>query len=585
MKLIHTEVIGNESKGLYFELNLYFNDNKFDGERGYYLEAIPVKIGEDGLIAMRFEEISKRELFMRAKRETEAKLKEVTELLIKSKYEILEDIENEDEYMKILKDYIEGASYIDILDKKFERDENIPKSRRNDRKKNDGDKDFEPVESSDYTFESIAGLKEVKEELYEIVDAVKNKDKYIAMDAKVPRGVLLYGPPGTGKTLIGKALSNETNSKFFYVAGSEFTEKYVGVGAKRVRDLFKKARKESPSIVFIDEIDAIGSSRTVEGNNEKDQTLNQLLVEMDGFNENNDVIVMATTNRINLLDSALTRPGRFNRHIYIGNPDLESRKELFAIHTKKKPLDECVDLEKMAKKTNGFSGAHIENIANESALIAIRNDRTKITQDDMDEALEKVIGGLKSKTTKLIEKEKQMVSYHEAGHALLGIKLGINKIQKISIIPHGEALGFVISLPEEDRFLSTKEDLENRLKMILAGRVAEEVKFGSYTNGASNDLQKATNIAMNMVCTYGMSDEIGLIAREMPRIDKLTEVEMKAVNNILMKAYKDTKAIILEDMERLTKIAEYLIENEEMSIEDLELLFENDLEMVSAIKM
>lgn len=580
MKLKHHEVFGDRKEGLFFEISIFFNDNKSIGERGYYLDLVPVELSEDGMLISRHSEVSKRVMVIKTRKESETKLKEAIHILDKEKQNTLKTIKENPEIASMHK------IYKNISKDNFGLFGDISSGNKNDipgimNKIKGEDKVFKAEKKPSVRFEDVAGLKEVKEELYEIVDSVKNKEKYEKMGAKLPRGILLYGPPGTGKTYIGKALAGETNSKFFYVTGSEFTEKYVGVGAKRVRDLFEKARKESPSIIFIDEIDAIGGKRSSESNNEKDQTLNQILTEMDGFKDTSDVIVIGATNRIELLDSALKRAGRFDKHIYLGNPDLESRKELFKIHTKNKPLDEGVDLDNLAKKTHGFSGADIENIANESALIAIRENRENISQNNMEDALEKVIGGLKSRSTKLREQEKQIVSYHEAGHALIGIKLGINKVQKISIIPHGQALGFVINLPEEDKFLSTKSDLEDELKMILAGRVAEEVKFGYYSTGASNDLQKATKIALNMVCRYGMNEDTGLMVREVSSIDKLTDIERASVNKILNQAYEETKKMLTEDMPRLSKMAEYLIENEEMDTEDLETLFKDDLEMVS----
>ena len=350
------------------------------------------------------------------------------------------------------------------------------------------------------TFIDVAGLDEVKEELFEIVDFMKNPDKYKKMGAKIPKGVLFYGPPGTGKTLLASAVAGETNSSFFNVTGSEFVEKYVGVGAKRVRTLFEKARKEAPSIIFIDEIDAIGAKRHLESNNEKDQTLNQLLVEMDGFNKDSNVIIVGATNRLDLLDEALLRPGRFDRHIHIGSPNFHTRHEILKVHTNNKPLDPSVDLELLAKKTHGFNGAHLSNIANEAAIFAVRDNSPIITAVHFDKALERVIAGLESKNSTLIEKEKEIVSYHEAGHALVSNILGICPIQKISIVPRGEALGYVLQLPDEDRYIYTKEELIGKIKILLAGKASEEVIFNHQSTGAKDDLKKVTDIANQMVC-------------------------------------------------------------------------------------
>ena len=300
------------------------------------------------------------------------------------------------------------------------------------------------------TFCDVAGLEEVKEELFEIVDFMKFPDKYKKMGAKIPKGVLFYGPPGTGKTLLASAVAGETNSSFFNVTGSEFVEKYVGVGAKRVRTLFEKARKEAPSIIFIDEIDAIGAKRHLESNNEKDQTLNQLLVEMDGFTKDSNVIIIGATNRLDLLDEALLRPGRFDRHVHIGAPNYHTRYEILKVHTNNKPIAPSVNLETLAKKTHGFNGAHLANIANEAAIFAVRDNSDVITEVHFDKALERVIAGLESKNSTLIEKEKKIVSYHEAGHALVSDLVGICPIQKISIVPRGQALGYVLQLPDED---------------------------------------------------------------------------------------------------------------------------------------
>lgn len=579
MNIKEVVTFGREDKGIFFEAILIFDNESRDRRQGYYLKLIPVEVTKSKKVIKRYHELSRTRLVLEAERESKTSFKEACYIRDKIVDDLLKEIDESSELIQGIEMHMENLG---------ERDDSM--DRRGDglggrARTEEREKEFVAQKDSNLKFSDVAGLKEVKEELYEIVDSVKNKAKYEKMGAKLPRGILFYGPPGTGKTLLAKALAGETKSRFFYVAGSEFTEKYVGVGAQRVRKLFDKARKQAPSIIFIDEIDSIGAQRNSDTNSEKDQTLNQLLTEMDGFKDCKDVVVIGATNRLDLLDDALKRAGRFNKHVYIGNPDLESRKELFEIHTKNKPLDENVDLETLAKKTHGFNGADIENIANESALLAIREDRETISQENLEDALEKVIGGLKSSSKKLREQEKQIVSYHEAGHALVGMKLGVNKIQKISIIPHGQALGFVISLPEEDRYLYTKEDLENKLKGLLAGRVAEEVKFGHYSTGASDDLKKATRIAVSMVCDYGMNEEAGLITRDISSIDKLTDIEKASVNKILNTAYEETKNMLISNMDRLEKIAEYLFENEEMDIKDMDALFKDDMEMASFISV
>lgn len=576
MERIESVIVGCEKNEIFFEFVLLFNKNKEEGERGYYLKLIPVELSQSKKIKRRYIDASNNILILATNRESLTKLKEARMIRDSHVERIEEEIKENSEFIEEIKVFIEQEKEReDYLDSRREE--------RLSRRSKDDDKDFTPENKIEVKFSDVAGLKEVKEELNEIVDYVKNKEKYDKMGAKLPKGILFYGPPGTGKTLFAKALAGETKSTFFNISGSEFTEKYVGVGAKRVRKLFEKARKQAPSIIFIDEIDAIGGKRTPDTNSEKDQTLNQLLVEMDGFQKSSNIIVIGATNRIELLDDALKRAGRFDRHIYIGNPDLESRKELFEIHTANKPLDDSVDLNSLAKKTHGFNGADIESIANESALLAIREGKDTISQENLEDALEKVIGGLKSKSKKMREKEKQIVSYHEAGHAMVGMLLGVNKIQKISIIPHGQALGFVINLPDEDSYLNTKEDLENEIKMLLAGRIAEEVKFGYYSTGASNDLKKATKIATGMVCNYGMGLKTGLMARDVYSSEKLTDIEREAINSILEEAYEETKVLLEENMDRLVKMAEYLYENEEMDAEDIEELFEEDVEMATIL--
>jgi cell division protease FtsH len=437
------------------------------------------------------------------------------------------------------------------------------------------EKETQPDDSSytkpKTTFKDVAGLEEVKEELFELVDFIKNPEKYKKMGAKIPKGVLFYGPPGTGKTLLAAAVAGETNSAFFNVTGSEFVEKYVGVGAKRVRTLFEKARKESPSIIFIDEIDAVGAKRHLESNNEKDQTLNQLLVEMDGFNKDTNVIIVGATNRLDLLDEALLRPGRFDRHVHIGNPNYFTRHEILKVHTQDKPIDPAVNLDILAKKTHGFNGAHLANIANEAAILAVRDNSTIITQIHFDKAIERVIAGLESKNAKLIEKEKKIVSYHESGHALVSNTLGLNPIQKVSIIPRGQALGYVLQLPDEDRFIYTKEELLGRMKILLAGKAAEELIFNHQSTGAKDDLKKVTDIATQMVCEYGMSS-FGYVTLDGNQKTLLSEKIQQEANSIIDGCYKETLDLLSQSMQDLHIVSQYLFEKETMTHDELKSL-------------
>lgn len=423
------------------------------------------------------------------------------------------------------------------------------------------------------SFKDVAGLEEIKEELQETIDFLNNATKYKKMGAHIPKGILFYGPPGTGKTLLAKAVAGETNSTFLYASGSEFVEKYVGVGAKRVRTLFEKARKEAPSIIFIDEIDAIGAKRNLDSNNEKDQTLNQLLVELDGFNSDDTVIVIGATNRLDLLDEALLRPGRFDRHIYVGNPNMKAREQILEVHTKNKPLDKDVDIKELAKKTHGLSGADLANIANEAAIIAVRNNASKITKSHFDAALERVIAGLEVKNPTVLEKEKKTVSIHEAGHAIVAKILNTDKVQKISIVPRGHALGYVLKFPEEDRYLHTEQELMNKITILLAGRAAEDLMLKEVTTGAKDDLDKATKIAKEMVCEYGMSD-LGLMVVNDNYLKFNYDRLRVEINKILDKAYDRAKRILQENKELLIKISDVLMEKESIEEDELEEIFQ-----------
>ena len=376
-------------------------------------------------------------------------------------------------------------------------------------------------EGTKVTFDDVAGVEEAKAELTEIVEFLKNPDRYRNIGARIPRGVLLVGPPGTGKTLMAKAVAGEAGVLFFSISGSEFVELFVGAGAARVRDLFKQAKQKAPCIIFIDELDAIGKSRAsggfIGGNDEREQTLNQLLTEMDGFGAGDaTVIVLAATNRPETLDPALLRPGRFDRQVLVDRPDLSGRLKILEIYGGKVKLGENVNLKEIATRTPGFAGADLANLVNEAALLAARNQREKVSQADLNEAIERVVAGLEKKSRVLNEKEKKIVAYHEVGHALVGAaKPGGGKVSKISIVPRGmAALGYTLQMPTEDRFLLDESELHDQIATMLGGRAAEEIVFGSITTGASNDLQKATDLAERMVTTYGMSKILGPLAYE-----------------------------------------------------------------------
>ena len=424
----------------------------------------------------------------------------------------------------------------------------------------------------DVTFRDVAGLEEIKEELQETIDFINNAYKYKKMGAKIPKGILFHGPPGTGKTLLAKAVAGETNSTFLYASGSEFVEKYVGVGAKRVRTLFEKAKKDAPSIIFIDEIDAIGTKRNSESNNEKDQTLNQLLVELDGFNTNETVIVICATNRMDLLDEALLRPGRFDRHIYVGNPNVTAREKILEVHTNNKPIDKTINIKDIAKKTTGLSGAQLANIANEAAIIAVRKNKNVISLSEFDAAIERVLAGLEVKNPNVLLKEKNIVAIHEAGHALVSRVLNVDLIQKISIVPRGQALGYVMKFPDEERYLLTEKELYYRIAGLLAGRAAEEYKFKEITTGAKDDLNKATDIAREMVCSYGMSS-LGTLALDEVYIRYNYDSIRQEIKIISDKAYNEALSIIDENSEILYQIAATLMEKETIDKDELEKIY------------
>jgi cell division protease FtsH len=444
-------------------------------------------------------------------------------------------------------------------------------------------------------FKDVAGADEAKEELEEVVDFLKNSAKYDEIGGKVPKGVLLVGPPGTGKTMLAKAVAGEAGTPFFKISGADFVELFVGVGAARVRDLFKQARENSPSIVFIDELDAIGKSRgaSIAGNDEREQTLNQLLVEMDGFDSKGGVIIIAATNRPEILDPALMRPGRFDRQVLVDRPDLEGRKAILEIHTKKVKLDDQVDFSKIAAATVGFSGADLANLVNEAAIMAVRNKRKRVVQSDFSESIEKLVAGLEKKSRVINEKEKKIVAYHETGHALAAaFSEGADPVQKISIVPRGlGALGYTLQLPSEDRFLITEDELLGRVDVLLGGRAAEEIIFGKISNGASNDLQRATDIIRKMITEYGMSQKfknVYLGSNQTSYLGGMTTGERKEYSEttqryideqiamIINERYEKTLKLLRDKIETLNHVAKRLLEVEVMDAELFNSLLENE---------
>ena len=419
-------------------------------------------------------------------------------------------------------------------------------------------------------------------------------EKFASLGAKIPKGVLLVGPPGTGKTLIGKAVAGEAGVPFFSISGSEFVEMFVGVGASRVRDLFDQAKRNSPCIVFIDEIDAVGRHRGAGlggGHDEREQTLNQILVEMDGFDTGVNVIVLAATNRPVILDPALLRPGRFDRRVVLDSPDINGRESILEVHSKGKPLEASLNLKSIAQQTPGFSGADLANLVNEAAILSARRGKTEISHDEFAEAIDRVIAGPERKSKVITDREREITAYHEAGHALVARLLpNADSVQKISIIARGAMGGYTRLLPEEDRYLMTKGQFEDMLATALGGRVAEEIKFTEVTTGASNDLEHATNIARSMVTKYGMSEKLGLrtfgkkeelvflgkeISEQIDYSDKVAEEIDHEVDNLIKKAYTKAKKILRDNKVKLDQIARYLVENETVEGKPLEDLFES----------
>ena len=437
------------------------------------------------------------------------------------------------------------------------------------------------------TFDDVAGADEEKEELQEIVEFLKDPKRFMNLGARIPKGVLLVGPPGTGKTLLAKAVAGEAGVGFLSISGSDFVELYVGVGASRVRDLFEQAKKTAPAIVFIDEIDAVGRQRGTGlggGHDEREQTLNQLLVEMDGFAANEGVVVLAATNRADVLDPALLRPGRFDRQIYVGLPDIKGREEILKVHAKGKPLAEDVDLRKLAQGTAGFTGADLENLINEGALLAARKDRSFITMGDLKEAEIKVIAGPEKKSRIIPRHERELTAYHEAGHAVVMHALpGQDPVSQITIVPRGQAGGMTISLPEEDRSYLSKQYMEDEIVALLGGRVAEQLCLGDISTGASNDIQRATAIARKMVASYGMSDKLGTVSFESGHDEVFLGRTMgqgrgyseavaaqidEEVRRLVDEAYRRCEGLLTERRAQLENVAKYLLEHETMERDD-----------------
>ncbi|WP_156290007.1 ATP-dependent zinc metalloprotease FtsH [Oceanobacillus salinisoli] len=443
-------------------------------------------------------------------------------------------------------------------------------------------------------FKDVAGADEEKQELVEVVEFLKDPRKFSAVGARIPKGVLLVGPPGTGKTLLARAVAGEAGTPFFSISGSDFVEMFVGVGASRVRDLFENAKKNAPCIIFIDEIDAVGRQRGAGlggGHDEREQTLNQLLVEMDGFAANEGIIIIAATNRADILDPALLRPGRFDRQISVDRPDVNGREAVLKVHARNKPLDDSVDLKTIAMRTPGFSGADLENLLNEAALVAARDNRKAISQEDIDEATDRVIAGPAKKSRVISKKERNIVAYHESGHTVIGMVLDeADMVHKVTIVPRGQAGGYAVMLPKEDRYFMTKPELFDKITGLLGGRVAEEIIFGEVSTGAHNDFQRATNIANKMITEYGMSDKIGPlqfssggggnvflgrdIQNEQTYSDTIAYEIDKEMQNFINYCYDRAKRILTENKDKLELIAKTLLEVETLDAKQIKSLFE-----------
>ena len=443
------------------------------------------------------------------------------------------------------------------------------------------------------TFNEVAGLKEEKEELKELIDFLKNPKRFQKLGARIPKGVLLVGPPGTGKTLLARAVAGEANVPFYYISGSDFVELFVGVGASRVRDMFRQAKHNAPCLIFIDEIDAVGRQRGTGlggGHDEREQTLNQLLTEMDGFGANEGIIIIAATNRADVLDPALLRPGRFDRQVTVNLPDVASREEILEVHARNKILDKSVTLTNLAKRTPGFSGADLENLLNEAALLAVRRNKSAITMSEIDEATDRVLMGPAKKSKKYTEEEKKLVAYHEAGHVVLGLKLNsANIVQKVTIIPRSYAGGYAMMVPKEEKYTQTKQELLEQITGLLGGRVSEELNFGEITTGAHNDFEKATKIARSMVTEYGMSD-LGpmqyehqessvFLGRDYNKSRNFSDIVAheidEEIRKIVGECYKKATEILKENKDLVKLIADALMERETLTKEQIEYLVEH----------
>ena len=444
------------------------------------------------------------------------------------------------------------------------------------------------------TFKDVAGVEEAKEELEEVVEFLKQPKKFIEIGARIPKGVLLIGPPGTGKTLLARAVAGEAGVPFFSISGSDFVEMFVGVGAARVRDLFEQAKKNAPCIVFIDEIDAVGRQRGAGlggGHDEREQTLNQLLVEMDGFGINEGIIILAATNRPDILDPALLRPGRFDREVVVDRPDVKGREEILKVHARNKPLDEGVELSVLARRTPGFTGADLENLMNEAALLSARRDKKKIEMPELEEAITRVIAGPEKKSRVMTERERRLVAYHEAGHAVVAQLLPtVDPVHEVSILPRGRAGGYTMILPKEDRFFMGKSELMDQVTHLLGGRVSEELVLNEISTGAQNDLERATQIARKMVMEFGMSENIGpmtlghkheevFLGRDLTQGRNYSEEVAasidKEVRSIIEKCYDTAKRLLSKNINKLHKVAQALLEREKLDEEEFLEVFAN----------
>jgi cell division protease FtsH len=429
-----------------------------------------------------------------------------------------------------------------------------------------------PRSASSVTWDDIAGVEETKDELREVVEFLSRPKQFKKLGAKVPKGILLHGPPGTGKTLLAKAVAHESGANFFGQSASSFVEMFAGLGAARIRRLFKQARDNAPAIVFIDELDAVGAKRGSDISGERDQTLNQLLVEMDGFDSGDNIVVMAASNMLEKLDTALLRPGRFDRQVFVPPPDMRGRHEILRVHSRNKPLGQGVDLERVARHTSGLTGADLANLCNEAAILAGRNQRDFITQSDFENAFERVVAGLQSRKV-ITDHEKRVIAWHEAGHALVSELLpSVDKVQKVSIVPRGKALGYTLNLPQEDRYLKSREELIDYMKVLLAGRVSEQITFGRITTGAADDLQRVTSIGRSMIYDYGMGTTIR--AHQVPGDDlavseALRQIRDEEVQALAEEAYRGAHRLLTDQRDLLDEIASRLLVNESIERDEI----------------